>query len=259
MAIAARSATTNFKRYHLTNPNDFEIMAVSGSLRRVERKVFVLAAYIPPNYPVVKAKQCMKDIYNAIMDIKVRHSDPYIILAGDFNQFEMGKALEDFVDIWEVVSGPTRGDRTIDRVFSNLPPSPVTVSKILPPLENEELVQSDHSLVSVDSSILCKEPSTWRVHSYRKCTPAAEKKFIGDLNSVNWSSVLFKKGVESKVAEFSGILDALVNKHFPMKTSRRRDGDLPWLDDLARKKIKRKKAIYRDEGKSDRWLQPRAT
>ena len=40
---------------------------------------------------------------------------------------------------------------------------------------------------------------------------------------------------------------------FPSKTVRRKANDLPWFNETARKKVKKKKAVYRSEGRSPRW------
>ena len=42
-----------------------------------------------------------------------------IIVAGDFNQWDIKAVLDDYVDIVEIDVGNTRGSRSIDRVFVN--------------------------------------------------------------------------------------------------------------------------------------------
>ena len=257
VAIMARASTTSMKKFDINNPEDFEILAVQGSIKRVERKCFVIAAYIPPNYSVPQAKKCMKVIYNTVMDIKNRFTDPYIILAGDFNQFAIDTALEDYVDIWEAFGGPTRADRTIDRFLTNFPPVSTSCC-VLPPLQSENNTLSDHNIVCLSTEIAAKERNEWKVHIYRKTSPEQEQCFIAEMNATNWENVISEVGVEAKHALFQDTIDKLMDKHFPWKKSRRREGDLPWLDDLGRKKIRRKKAIYRDEGKSERWKKAQA-
>ena len=44
-----------------------------------------------------------------------------------------------------------------------------------------------------------------------------------------------------------------MDKHFPMKTVRRNENDLPWFNSVARRMTKKKIAIYKYEGKSARW------
>ena len=49
------------------------------------------------------------------------------------------------------------------------------------------------------------------------------------------------------------VIDDLTERHFPLKTVRRKEDDLPWLDDAARKMVKKKQAVYKAEGNSERW------
>ena len=44
-----------------------------------------------------------------------------------------------------------------------------------------------------------------------------------------------------------------MNSLFPTKTTRRKSTDLPWINNDIRRKIVRRKAIFRDEGRSARW------
>ena len=253
VAIAARNELTSMKTFNIINPNNFEILAVSGSVKNIERKFFIIAVYIPPNYTVPKAKSCMKAVYDTIMDIKNRFTDPFIVVAGDFNQWEIGEALEDYVDLWEIRGGPTRGGRTIDRLISNLPEPPTTTCQILPPLESEDNTVSDHNIVCVSSDVTAKKKSVWSVCTFRKSGKKAQERFVEEMLTVDWNNVRDAGGVEEKHGIFQKKLDDLMDKYFPWQKSRKREGDLPWLDSLGKKKIRRKKAIYRDEGKSERW------
>ena len=242
------------KPWPITNRENYEILAVYGAVKEVERKFFVIAAYLPPNYTTVRAKAAMKVIYDTLMDIKRKFADPYIIIAGDFNQWQIDKELEDFVDVWETSGGPTRGNRTIDRVFSNLPEPPTTVTSIIPPLHSDDNTLSDHNIVHVETSVQAKETSDWIIHKFRKGGKEAEGKFVEYINALSWDEVTKATGVEAKTACFQKEIDHAMDKFFPWQTLRKREGDLPWLDAVAKKKIARKKAIYRDEGKSERWL-----
>ena len=251
VSIAARHSCTKMSEYNMNNPDGFEVMAISGYTQNVGRKFFVIGAYIPPNYTVPRAKSCLQYIYDQVMDIKTKFPQSYLIIAGDFNQWDIGGTLADFPDLWEVDAGPTRGVRKIDRVLSNLPTEAASV--ILPPLCTDFSV-SDHSVVRTIAPIPCREKSEWIVTKYRKTSKEAQLRFVEAMTSMNWQTVLRASGSESKAAAFHEIVDNQMDKFFPFKISRRRDGDLPWLDACAKKKIKKKKAIYRDEGKSDRWV-----
>ena len=104
----------------IENPEQFEVLPVIGNLRGTARKVVVLAIYVPPNYNVPKANCCLDYVENVLVSVRNKYRDPLIIVAGDFNQWPIQHALENFVDLREVDVGPTRGDRQIDRIFTNV-------------------------------------------------------------------------------------------------------------------------------------------
>ena len=71
----------------------------------------------------------------AITEAKRRFDDPLILLAGDFNQWRIGDVVADFPDLLEAAVGNTRGDHSIDRIFSNLGPN--IDEGTVPPLETD--------------------------------------------------------------------------------------------------------------------------
>ena len=75
---------------------------------------------MPPNYSVARENGCVGHVENLVIEAKRRYHDPYIIVAGDFNQWTVQDGLQEFVDMSEVIVGRTRGDRLIDRIFFNL-------------------------------------------------------------------------------------------------------------------------------------------
>ena len=48
-------------------------------------------------------------------------------------------------------------------------------------------------------------------------------------------------------------IEDMTERHFPLKTIHRRENDLPWIDETAKKMIGKKKAVYKAEGTSVRW------
>ena len=76
----------------------------------------------------------MDFIAGVVSEVKRRHDDPMVVLAGDFNQWDIASALQDFPDLLEAPVGETRGDRSIDRVFLNME---LRESGTVPPLETD--------------------------------------------------------------------------------------------------------------------------
>ena len=77
------------------------------------------SCYVPPNYSVARGKECLDYITNAVVEIKRRYTDPYIVVMGDFYQWDLGEAMGDFPELEETHSISTRGHRCIDRVFAS--------------------------------------------------------------------------------------------------------------------------------------------
>ena len=256
VAIVTRESTTRVKDYGFPNPERFEVLAISASVAKIRRKFYIIGAYIPPNYTVLKARACMSHINDLILDIKTKANEPYILLGGDFNQWQIDEALADYEEISEVMTPPTRGTRRIDRIFMNWH-GEATESGCVPPLETEELdgavSLSDHMIQYVFTRVNIREAVKWETFSHRPLIEANVDGFIADLGQVQWDEV-YEQGTTNDMAnKYQFIVDDLIEKHFPLKTVKRKEDDLPWLNDTARSMIKKKKAIYKDEGKTDRW------
>ena len=84
-----RDATTKANIYQFPNPEKFEVLPLSVTLAGVGRKLFVVAAYIPPGYTVGRGRACLQHIADIVLMIKNRHDDPLLLVAGDFNQWDV--------------------------------------------------------------------------------------------------------------------------------------------------------------------------
>ena len=258
VAIVSRHSTTKAASLPFPNPDCFEVLPVIMTETSIRRKFYLVAAYIPPGYAVPRGKACLEHIRNLVLHIKnIAQTPPYVLVAGDFNQWEVGEALQDYPDLVEIQTPPTRQDRNIDRIFLNWHDD-VTDSGCLPPLETEEredgtTAQSDHLIQYVCSRLDKRDPIRWETFSYRPFKDAGADAFVGDLNSQDWTHICRLPDANEMAKALQFVIDDLTDKHFPLKTIRRKENDLPWLDDAAHKMINKKKAIYKAEGSSDRW------
>ena len=133
VAVVANSFTCTLSKIDLPNPNNFEVMATLSSVHGRSRKLVTMACYLPPNYTVPRGKEALEKVEDVVREIKRKYADPFIVVGGDFNQWGVGEALEDFADLREVDVGPTRKDRCIDKLFTNFGPS-VSECGTVPPL-----------------------------------------------------------------------------------------------------------------------------
>ena len=256
VAVLSRKAVGSFKKIDsgIDNPECFEVLPVIGNLRGTVRKIVILAVYMPPNYNVPKANRCHDYIENVLISIRNKYRDPHIIVAGDFNQWPIQQALAEFVDLREVLVGPTRGDRSIDRIFSNMGRS-VTHSGTVPPLETEATVaaQSDHKVAYMTATLPRREAFEWITYTYRHFDDQAKAKFRDWLIMHDWSEVITVAGSNAKANAYQATLGKAMDEFFPLRTSRRKSTDLPWINRAIRRRIRRRKKIYRKEGRSELW------
>ena len=257
IAIAVRDSVTKMSEFPFHNPENYEIIAVAGTIMGISRKFFIIGAYIPPGYDVAKGKGCLQVINDIVLNIKSSFSDPLICVAGDFNQWLISEALEDYPDMVEVQTPDTRGGRRIEKIFINWHDM-IVEQGCVPPLQTEpdkngDFTASDHRIQFMKSTLPRREPVVWEKYNYRPFTEAGAVSFGTDLAAVDWSPVMSSVGPDRKAAAFQVVLDSLMDKHFPIKVRRKKASDLPWLNDTAKKKIKKKKAVYKAEGKSERW------
>ena len=92
----------------MSNPGNFEILTAVGNVQGLSRKVVVFGCYLAPNYAVARARSCLDYVEETVIEMKRRIKDPIIIVTGDFNQWPIDSALQEFRDLSENTAGPTR-------------------------------------------------------------------------------------------------------------------------------------------------------
>lgn len=243
------------KRYPFDNPEKYEVMPVELKYGKMDKKVFAVAVYVPPGYSVARGRGCLQHLNDLILDIKNKSSNCYIVVGGDFNQWDVCSALDDYPDIREVTSPPTRNNRKIDKILLNWDTSDAAC---LPPLETEVVdgirTESDHLIQFVGSKVVGRVPKKWKNVTFRPFPAKAVENFKADMEQIDWTMVYASEGSNKKVEVFQGILEMLVNEHFPYKTIRVLEDGLPWINEVAIKKINRKRAVFKSEGRSERWV-----
>ena len=157
------------KRIVLPNPENFEVLAVMINFTGQSKKVAVLACYLPPTYTPARGRAALDYIRDAVTHIKRTYNSPYVIVSGDFNQWKLESALEDFPDMLEAPVGPTRGSRAIDRNFTNFGHL-VKKAHTIAPLQADDPSQgrpSDHRVAVLGIELPKVEAYRWLKYSYR--------------------------------------------------------------------------------------------
>ena len=163
--------------------------------------------------------------------------------------------MEEFVNIKEVLVGNTRGDRAIDRMFCNFQ-SGLVESGTVPPLEtegDEEVRRSDHRIAFFKTELRHKKAFEWLQYSYWHCTEEAEKEFREWVVMHDWGDVVNACGSNAKTDIYQKTVAWAVEKFFPLKTTKRKSTDLPWINRKIKKRIRRRMKIYKKQGRSALW------
>ena len=257
VALIYRDSNASACAFDFPNPDQFEVLPAVMTIKGIKKKFVIISAYIPPGYTVPRARACIQHIRNIVLEAKNRLDSPFVGVYGDFNQWKIEEALEDYPDIAENSGGHTRRDRTIDRNFSNWHRN-ITSTSILPPLETEEteagsVRRSDHNIVFMQAKITKINAPVWKTFTHRPYSKEGADNFAKWLAQVDWAPVYSANGSNEKARRFQYILDEGMDYFFPLKTVRRKSNDLPWFNEVARKKVRKKKAVYKAEGRSARW------
>lgn len=75
--------------------------------------VFIVAVYIPPS---ANASKALRELHDHIGVLQNKHPEAFFVVAGDFNHVKLTDTLPRF---YQHVSIATRGNNTLDRVYTN--------------------------------------------------------------------------------------------------------------------------------------------
>ena len=256
VAFLFNLSTCSFKERKIKK-NRFEVLCVAGRSNITRRPIFVFGVYIPPRTLAHELAEICEMITNEITDVKACNKDAVIIISGDLNQRDISPAVEMFEDVTIIRSAPTRGRNCLDVTFSNISDY-ITEGMITEPLSTAEGIRSDHNCLVYVANIPKERDYEWIKYRARKRTWKATAAFKRDLRSVSWEG-LELLSADDMVAAFETKIEELTDRHFPYKTYRVRSNEYPWITHGIRRLTKKRKRLYRHEGKSRRWHEMRET
>ena len=252
MGIAYRGSTCTFKQLSIHNPEGYEVLAALGTIPGHSRKMLVVAVYMPPGDTASRGNGCLDFLEDLMVKFKRKYSNPYIVFGSDFNQWRVEDLMANFIEMAEVDVGPTRGSRCIDRTFTNFEEM-VTDFGSVPPLETDDLRKSDHRITFTTASLQRTSSSEWVTYSYRYYNKASTDQFGDWVMANNWGSVLAPSCPNQKADAYQAEVNDAIEQFFPLQTTKKKSGDLPWVNHAIRKRVKQRKAVYRREGRSAAW------
>ena len=253
VAISYKNSCCRLSRLELQNPQDFEVVVAGGKINGYSRQVVVVAVYIPPNYTVGRGRDCVRYVEDVIIEIKRRYRDPFVVLAGDFNQWAIQDAVADFADISEESVGPTRKDKQIDRIFTNFHRAVIESGTVQPLTSDETGTSSDHRVAFVRADLPRVRSFQWLTYSYRYRNEESTDQFGAWLASFDWSGMFDLQGSNKKAEYYQETVTSALERYFPLVRVRRKTTDCPWISKGVIKMIRNRKEIYQREGFSQKW------
>ena len=168
---------------------------------------------------------------NALVSVCLSFS----LVAGDFNQWKVEDALEDFPDLREVDVGPTRKDRTIDRIFTNFGRS-ITECGTVPPLEPEpghQGARSDHRVAFLKAELPRLRSFEWVTYQYQYFNGEAIDQFGKWLAGRDWADVVQAPDSNTKATIYQEAVTGAMESFFPLITVRKKSTDCPWINTVS--------------------------
>ena len=257
VAIIYNSSTCQLKERKIKK-NKFEIICATGKIKKITRPVAVFAAYMPPRLLVAEVAAINEMLATELAAVSSSMKNPIIIFAGDLNGKCVLPGLQGgavFLDM--ALTGPTRGDRTLDLCFTNVGDSVVT-SRTIEPLISRDGTVSDHSCVHLEIQLERERNFTWVKKRIRKRTPEGDAAYLDAVSTVDWANTLKPTmSSDEMVDKLEEVLAHITQKHCPVVTSRRRSNEEGWITNQIRRQSKKKHRLFKRHGRGRVWREYR--
>ena len=252
IAICFNTERVSFTKAKIP-PSKHELYAAVGRRTGQRRKIVVFAIYIPPWYNAEQNKSLFKHTNDAILALKSKYEDPYIVVGGDFNRRDFKAATSEFPDIKAVDTEPTRGTAVLDILGSNM--NELLIDKgTADPIQSEEGTPTDHNTVFCQFRMQRVPSYTVESYSYYHLTQEGHSKFGAWLNTVDWTEITNCREVDTAVDLLHKKFKNGMDESYKFITRRKKSSEPSWMSDWIRKDIGSRRRIFKsDKGRSDRW------
>ena len=253
VAFAFNTSTCNFKKRQLRHVQSRnEVLCAVGRVGKIGKNIAVFVVYVPPTMRVAEFKELGEALAAEIAAIKTSYKAPGIIVTGDFNHRDIVPLLNETEDMQTIITGPTRGNNTIDLVHTNMAQN-IVESLVIPPLCTANGLRSDHKCVFAAAKFPAQRDFKWEVRYRRLRDVKREEAFASDMAATDWSPVRQSDDVNFMANHLEDVVQGLTDKHFPLVRVRKRSNESPWITRHIRRLWKKKIREYKSGGKSDKW------
>ena len=253
VAMAFDMSSCNFKRKDLKHiRKDFEVICAVGRVGKVGQPVAIFALYIPPSMKAADVSLLNEQLATEVAALCSSYRNPAIFVAGDMNHRDICTAVNEVGDFTPLVSGPTRGDSTIDIILSNVPElHSETIT--LPPLQADKGTFSDHKSVYTEAVFPKHRGYEWVVRMRPTRDPGREATFANELESYDWVAAFDGLDVDGMAEKLEEVTNRLTDKHFLLARVRKRSNESPWITRAIRWLWKKKIHLYKKGGRCQAW------
>ena len=166
------------------------------------------------------------------------HPNSGIILTGDFNHFKDSFLVNQF-NLKQLVNVPTRGERTLDKIYTNMN-SVYRNIKIMQPVST-----SDHCAVMMtpepDMSIL--KPKA-RFFEKRSMSHNERTMFVHALKQIDWYPLYSLAKCEDQFNLFMSQIYGLMDTHMPIISCVKSSESKPWVTETFKALITRRQLAF---------------
>jgi hypothetical protein len=178
--------------------------------------------YCPPWYDAESRAALNKYIVQGVDQVSRKYLHAGIFIVGDFNSLETDN-FNRFLHLKQIVSRNTRGDRILDKIFTNC------ANYFLDPDTLAPLGRSDHNCVLIRSAVSMHHPIGYKNTVSRHLTNTVVERIVSDLYAVNWQYMYRLESCQLQ-ADFSfNVLYNVINLHAPVRVTRIKNNDKPWI------------------------------
>ena len=252
VAVCYNASQIQFSKAKIP-PSKHEVYAAVGRRTGQRRKVVVVVVYIPPYYNADQNRSLFRYTNDAVLALKSKYEDPYIVFGGDFNRRKFKLAVEDFPQIKEIRTGPTRGNAVLDILSTNFNDS-LTDSGVVAAICNEDGVETDHGTVYASFRMPRVPSYSIEQYTYNHITEEGHNKFEDWLMRYDWAKITSSTDVDEAVGKLHEAFEEGVRQSYVTKTRKKKSSEPPWMTDWLRDDIATRRRIFKtDQGRTDRW------
>ena len=243
----------NYKILYDLMVSKFEVLWMQIRPKRLPRgltSIIVGTVYHPPSADV---SPMLEFLYTSLSSIEAGFPGCGLILLGDFNKTLMQKtpSLCNAFNFHQIVNFPTRGDKTLDLIITNLKCFYAPPIKRRPPFG-----LSDHASIEVQPLDRSKRPKVKVFVKTRDLCQSKRLAIRSYLEQVDINALVDSKSTcKGKIEMLESIVKVGMDNILPLKSKSILTNDPPWINQRLKNLIhKRQRALAQDDHERFRVL-----